>query len=549
MHTLDPASVASLRHAIEDCIDNANCRAADLLQHVPLEIRTASWDVILPGPSDNEKLLARREEDQLRIARGFFSSKEYARTAFILETCTSPKARFLALYSRFLMTEKKSYEEFERAVKKQQYGGRTNSKYYPRRPVNTSLSLILSAIEETNDPFLLFLKGLLLQRLNHRDKALEVLILSVTAYPWNWSAWQAIVRCIKDKAELARLRPLLPVHPTQAMLNLYYASQIHAMEDEELDECDRLLTIFPGCPMIIGWKAHCLYMMKELEASEKLFDELLVKDPFRIEDIDIYSAILFVLGKKAKLSKLARRFSGMSRDRPEVCWDHYSLRGENEKAIKYYRRAVLLDQNCIAAWTLLGHAFVEMKNAHAAIESYRRAIDMAPQDPRAWFGLGQAYALLCMFQYALYYYQRAVALRPRDARIWQELSACYVKVDRPLDGVDCLKRAIAVASRDDTVIKLKLATLYETLKDSASASIYHTQYMETCERLGKGVSEYSRSCIYVAKHHVQIGKLADVELAISLLEKIANSNAEENQLAKDALPKLENVRQSLLESE
>ena len=83
----------------------------------------------------------------------------------------------------------------------------------------------------------------------------------------------------------------------------------------------------------------------------------------------------------------------MSRDRPEVCCvigetlmieyhdlisgdtgDHYSIHGEHEKAIKYYRRAVLLDQNCVGAWTLLGHSFVEMKNAHAAIESYRRAI-------------------------------------------------------------------------------------------------------------------------------------------------------------------------------
>lgn len=95
--------------------------------------------------------------------------------------------------------------------------------------------------------------------------------------------------------------------------------------------------------------------------------------------------------------------------------------------MKYYRRAVLLDQNCVGAWTLLGHSFVEMKNAHAAIESYRRATgkqrvsdfrkllsriqDLAPQDPRAWFGLGQAYALLGMSQYSLYYYQRAVALK------------------------------------------------------------------------------------------------------------------------------------------
>jgi hypothetical protein len=64
---------------------------------------------------------------------------------------------------------------------------------------------------------------------------------------------------------------------------------------------------------------YVIHITTELEASEKLFDKLLVQDPFRIEGIDVYSAILYVLRKKTKLSKLARRFSGMSRDRPEVC--------------------------------------------------------------------------------------------------------------------------------------------------------------------------------------------------------------------------------------
>jgi anaphase-promoting complex subunit 8 len=120
------------------------------------------------------------------------------------------------------------------------------------------------------------------------------------------------------------------------MLQIYSGLERQAIEEEDLKDCDRLLTIFPNCPMIIGWKAHCLNILKgalnelslqrqmpkhppELEASEELFDQLLIKDPFRIEGIDVYSAILYVLRKKTKLSKLARRFSGMSRDRPEVC--------------------------------------------------------------------------------------------------------------------------------------------------------------------------------------------------------------------------------------
>ena len=114
------------------------------------------------------------------------------------------------------------------------------------------------------------------------------------------------------------------------------------------------------------------------------------------------------------------------------------MRAEHEKAVKYFRRATQLDRTYLAAWTLMGHEYVEMKNSHAAIEAYRKAVgtyyfrqrgerllaqtaltsscrlpypDVNKKDYRAWYGLAQAYELLSMHQYALYYYQHATALR------------------------------------------------------------------------------------------------------------------------------------------
>ena len=57
-----------------------------------------------------------------------------------------------------------------------------------------------------------------------------------------------------------------------------------------------------------------------------------------------------------------------------VLGNHYSLRAEHEKAVKYFRRATELDRMYLSAWTLMGHEYVEMKNSHAAIEAYRRAV-------------------------------------------------------------------------------------------------------------------------------------------------------------------------------
>ena len=97
------------------------------------------------------------------------------------------------------------------------------------------------------------------------------------------------------------------------------------------------------------------------------------------------------------------------------------MKCEHEKAIMYYKRALTLNKNCLSAWTLMGHEFVELKNSHAAIESYRRAVDTNPKDFRAWYGLGQAYEVLDMHLYALYYYQRATNLQPLDKRMWQAI--------------------------------------------------------------------------------------------------------------------------------
>lgn len=57
-----------------------------------------------------------------------------------------------------------------------------------------------------------------------------------------------------------------------------------------------------------------------------------------------------------------------------VLGNHYSLRAEHEKAVRYFRRATELDRTYLSAWTLMGHEYVEMKNSHAAIEAYRRAV-------------------------------------------------------------------------------------------------------------------------------------------------------------------------------
>jgi anaphase-promoting complex subunit 8 len=191
----------------------------------------------------------------------------------------------------------------------------------------------------------------------------------------------------------------------------------------------------------------------DFEEASNLFSELLISSPHRLDSLDHYSNILYVMGARPQLAFMAQLATATDKFRPETCCvvgNYYSLKSEHEKAVMYFRRALTLDRNFLSAWTLMGHEYIEMKNTHAAIESYRRAVDVNRKDYRAWYGLGQAYEVLDMSFYALFYYQRAAALRPYDPKMWQAVGSCYAKMGRVDQSIRALKRALVAGSYYET---------------------------------------------------------------------------------------------------
>ena len=57
-----------------------------------------------------------------------------------------------------------------------------------------------------------------------------------------------------------------------------------------------------------------------------------------------------------------------------ISGNFYSLLGDHEKAVIYFRRAVRLNKKDHTAWILLGHEYLELKNHSMAIEAYTRAL-------------------------------------------------------------------------------------------------------------------------------------------------------------------------------
>ncbi|KXN92467.1 Anaphase-promoting complex subunit 8 [Leucoagaricus sp. SymC.cos] len=497
-----------------------------------------------------ENELEEQDADLLSAARAFIDSREFSRAIHILKDGRSAKARFIRVYSKFMASEKKAMRDWHKL---------DNNRLQPPVPVNKTLSELLEEVDDTGDPWLLFLKALFLSRLSRREEAIECALLSIAGFPWNWSCWTLLGSCIGDGEELSsllQLVPLSPTHPLVLMFQIKTLSELHQPTENELSLCDRLLSkdYFPNSVWLMSMRACVLYHLHEFGQAEQQFEKILGIDPNRIDDIDIYSNILYVTDNRLKLSRLAHEFLALEKDRPEICClvgNHYSLRAEHEKAVRYFRRATQLDRTYLSAWTLMGHEYVEMKNSHAAIEAYRRAVgekhsftventlliietDVNRKDYRAWYGLGQAYELLSMHHYSLYYYQRATSLRPYDIRLWQAQGLCYEEIGRRREAIECYKRALIPADPHEISINLKLANLYWSLDELSEAVAYHRRVVEVCQADLRPIQEYAKSCLQVAEHHMKIPD-GDLYLAKDYLERVATSNAEDVMKATELL--------------
>ncbi|KAI5964406.1 CDC23 [Candida theae] len=529
------------------------------------------------------------------LAQSYFHCKEFDRAAQVLEGCKSGNATFLRLYATMIAIDKRATEDSDGVISVGSgdaefidgSGGGNPNDYtghdqIPMRgnhgQANSKHIRILTESEEylstRETPFLYYLNGIIYRKKKKPQMAQKNFYQSLVLFPYNWSCWrelidsfvtyeeaQSFIQKVKRKNELFASTIMFQ------FFEMVVLQESHQSSNRLFELVNYLSGLFPNFTFIKVQQFLIAYHNLDYYQAESIFDNILIEDPSRLEDLDTYSNMLYVMEKKSKLSYLAQYASQVDRFRPETCCvlaNYYSMKSEHEKAIMYYKRALILNKDCLSAWTLMGHEFVELKNSHAAIESYRRAVDTNPKDFRAWYGLGQAYEVLDMHLYALYYYQRATNLQPSDKRMWQAIGNCYEKIDQLEDAIKSFEKALSIGKlstagigqylNDSTVTSIegnlhhmedseeavephicyRLATLSEKLGNAGST----LKYMRLCfaQEAEWGVSdETSKARLWLARKALETGNFPE---AYELAKDLNNSNVhdveEARAIARDA---------------
>ncbi|RCH78327.1 anaphase-promoting complex component apc8, partial [Rhizopus stolonifer] len=315
------------------------------------------------------------------------------------------------------------------------------------------------------DAFGLYLYGIILNRRRIPDQAAKVLLQSIRKYQYNWSAWVELGSLVKNTKMFLDL---------QTVLNREFKGSV--MKDFFLAKL--CIDVYqPGSTFKAIMEPLTDYFPKNYNESSALFEELHKTFPSRLEDMDVFSNLLYLQNSIDRLCVLALECAKIDKYRPETCnviANYYSLKGDMPESVEYFKRALKLNRNYHLAWTLLGHDYIELKNTSAAIECYRRAVGANCRDYRAWYGLGQAYEVMRLSYDALYHYRKAAELRPNDERMWLALANCYGSMQRVDEHQRCLERAAQCDSSSKLTASIMTAQIFEKMgKHEIAMGFYH----------------------------------------------------------------------------
>ncbi|XP_067625055.1 cell division cycle protein 23 homolog [Eurosta solidaginis] len=450
------------------------------------------------------------EYDDYFLAKSYFDVREYDRAAYFVRNCESSVPRFLHLYATYMAKEKRRLDTTTDRSNLNDTGH--------VRDLTELLAVLRSEYSHGRlDGYGIYLYGVVLKALNLNKVAVQMLVHAIRLSPMLWAAYVELAPLILDKERMLSfnfgghwMRHFFVAH---SYIEMY-------LNDEALKAYEDLQQAgFRKCVYVTSQMAIAYHNKRDVDRAIEIFQTLQEVDPYRLENMDIYSNLLFVKELKTEMAQLAHKAVSINKFCPETCCvvgNYYSIRSDHQMAIVYFQRALKLNPKYLSAWTLMGHEFMELKNTNAAIQSYRKAVEVNKRDYRAWYGLGQSYEILKMHYYSLYYFKIAHQLRPYDSRMLVALGETYEKLEKFDNATKCYWKACDVGDIEG-VAMCKLAGLHERLGEFDDAvqcyimycaderaatdkqSLYHgymtlANYYENKEQFDKA-SHYAYKCL------------------------------------------------------
>ncbi|EXJ53911.1 anaphase-promoting complex subunit 3 [Cladophialophora yegresii CBS 114405] len=201
-------------------------------------------------------------------------------------------------------------------------------------------------------------------------------------------------------------------------------------------------------PYILSQIAKAYYEQAQYAEAEKFFIRVRQLAPARLEDMEVYSTVLWHLKSEIELAYLAHELIEIDRLSPQA-WcaigNSFSLQREHEQALKCFKRSTQLDSSFAYGFTLQGHEYIANEEFEKALDAYRSAIAADSRHYNAWYGLGKVYEKMGKWNIAEQHYRTAAKINPTNAVLICCIGLVLEKQKHPEDALLMYSRACFLA--------------------------------------------------------------------------------------------------------
>ncbi|KAL5357184.1 hypothetical protein BJX96DRAFT_4738 [Aspergillus floccosus] len=201
-------------------------------------------------------------------------------------------------------------------------------------------------------------------------------------------------------------------------------------------------------PWVLSQIGRAYYEQAMYSDAEKYFIKVRTMAPSRLEDMEIYSTVLWHLKNDVELAYLAHELMEVDRLSPQA-WcaigNSFSHQRDHDQALKCFKRATQLDPQFAYGFTLQGHEYVANEEYDKALDAYRNGISADSRHYNAWYGLGTVYDKMGKLDFAEQHFRNAASINPTNAVLICCIGLVLEKMDNPKAALIQYGRACSIA--------------------------------------------------------------------------------------------------------
>lgn len=201
-------------------------------------------------------------------------------------------------------------------------------------------------------------------------------------------------------------------------------------------------------PWVLSQVGRAYYEQAMYLEAEKYFFRVKTLAPSQLEDMEIYSTVLWHLRNEVEIAYLAHELMEIDRLSPQswcAIGNTFSIQRDHNQALKCFKRATQLDPKFAYAFTLQGHEYVANEEYDRALDAYRSGISADNRHYNAWYGLGTVYDRMGKLDFAEQHFRNAANINPTNAVLICCIGLLLEKMDDPQSALVQYGRASSLA--------------------------------------------------------------------------------------------------------